>query len=64
VTYTIAYNQTATVDVTGDASQTNTAGNAPLALALAALALALVGLGVWLLRRAARMAAAAAGGRR
>jgi hypothetical protein len=61
VTYTIAYNQTATVDVTGEVSQTDGAGIAVLALVLALLALALAALGIWLLRRAARRAAATPG---
>jgi hypothetical protein len=57
VTYTVAYNQTATVDVTGNASQTGGAPLAVLALVLALLALALAALGVWLLRRATRAGA-------
>jgi hypothetical protein len=59
VTYKVAYNQSATVDVTGNVSQTNTAVIATLALVIALLALALAILGVWLLRRAARMSATA-----
>jgi hypothetical protein len=49
VTYTIAYNQTATVDVTGNVSQTNTANIAVLALGMALLALTLAAIGVRLL---------------
>ncbi len=56
VTYTIAYNQTATVDVTGSVSQTNGPGVAAVTLVIALLAFALAALGVWLLQRAAHPA--------
>lgn len=55
VTYTIGYNQTAKVDVTGSASQTNRAGITVLAIVIALVAFALAALGVWLLRRAGRI---------
>lgn len=53
VTYTITYNQTAAVDVSGPVSQTNASGIAALAVVIALLAVAMAALGVWLLRRAA-----------
>ena len=52
VTYTIGYNQTAKVDVTGSVSQTNRAGVTALSIVIALVALALAALGVWLIRRA------------
>jgi hypothetical protein len=53
VTYTIAYNQSAKVDVTGSVSNATGVGVA-LAAVIALLALALLGVGVRLLRASAR----------
>jgi hypothetical protein len=54
VTYTIGYNQSATVDVTGNGSPGGAAGTAVF---LAFLAVVLAGLGVYFLRGAARSTA-------